>query len=93
VGWPQLGETGDSFGVSASVARRILERRLALRLTIDHPCSLIRPTVGCLRHGVISRLARNAAFNAKLPCGIGNSYVARFFSMTFSIKKLKICSS
>jgi hypothetical protein len=49
--------------------------------------------VWLLRHGTISRLARSAAFNANPPCGTGISYVARIFSMTLSIKKLKIRSS
>src|SRR5215469_10766300 len=44
-------------------------------------------------HGVISRLARNAAFNANFPCGTGTSFVARIFSMTRSIKRLKLCNS
>jgi hypothetical protein len=44
-------------------------------------------------YGTVSRLARKAAFNAKLPRAIGTSYVPRIFSMTRSIKKLKICSS
>jgi hypothetical protein len=46
-----------------------------------------------LAQGTVSRLARNAAFNAKPPCGIGTSYVARIFSITRSIKKLKIYNS
>jgi hypothetical protein len=94
VGWPQLGERGDFHGnVWCNVARRVLEHLLALRLTIDDPGSRSASNSGCLRYGAISRLARNAAFNAKLPCGIGTSYVARIFSMTRSVKKLKICSS
>jgi hypothetical protein len=44
-------------------------------------------------HGIASRLARSAALSANLLGGIGNSCVVRIFSMTLSIKKLKICSS
>src|SRR5215472_12448996 len=43
-------------------------------------------------HGVISRLARNAAFNANCPWGSGMSLVARIFSMTRSINNLKLCN-
>jgi hypothetical protein len=44
-------------------------------------------------HGTASRLARSAALSANLLGGTGNSCVARIFSITLSIKKLKICSS
>ena len=43
VSWPQLGETGDFlWNVWCNVASRVVERLSALRLTIDHPRSLIR---------------------------------------------------
>jgi hypothetical protein len=42
--------------------------------------------IGLHRHRPVSRLARSAAFNAKLPSGIGTPAAARIFSMTHSIK-------
>jgi hypothetical protein len=38
--------------------------------------ALLVPNTGAEKiHGTVSRLARNAALNARLPCGIGTLYV------------------
>jgi hypothetical protein len=56
-------------------------------------CSISSASAAYKIHWTVSRLARNAAFNPRLPCGTGTSYVVRIFSTTRSIKKLNICSS
>src|SRR5215469_9789017 len=83
-------------GLALAASHRARDARRGHRLEIAGGfaarCSMkqMGPSADCFPgHGVISRLARNAAFSASLPCGTGTSFVARIFSMTRSIKQVE----
>src|SRR5215472_12191861 len=89
-----------SVGLALVACHRVRDARRGHRSEItrgfapQHSTRWIEPSGDWFaHHGVISRLARNAAFSANFPCGTGTSFVARIFSMTRSIKRLKLCNS
>src|SRR5215475_10658768 len=87
-------------GLALAASHRARDARRGHRSEItrgfapQHSTRWIEPSADCFPgHGVISRLARNAAFSASLPWGTGTSLAAWIFSMTRSIKRLKLCNS